>query len=125
MTSRSLMIVLLLVGTLKNVYGQKDHENRIPTNLQPGELKAAAPTLPVPSGPFGIGRIGYEWIDPSRPDTYSANPDAHRDLMAYLWYPAPRTDVGRTGSYLPGAKQMDANPRFSAASGMRLEPLGD
>ena len=125
MTSRNLMIILLLVGTLKYVYGQKDNENRIPTDPQLSGLKAAAPTLPVPSGPFGIGRIGYEWIDPSRPDTYSANPDSHRDLMVYLWYPAPRTDTGRTGPYLPVAKQMDATLRFSAASGMRLEPLGD
>ena len=122
MTGRSLMIVLLLVGTLKNVYGQKDNENRIPTDLQPGGLKAAAPTLPVPSGPFGIGRIGYEWIDPSRPDTYSANPDAHRDLMVYLWYPAPRTDVGRTGPYLPGAKQMDANPEVQRRVGDAFGP---
>jgi predicted dienelactone hydrolase len=121
-TGRSLMIVLVLVGTLKNVCGQKDNENRIPTDLQPGGLKAAAPTLPVPSGPFGIGRIGYEWIDPSRPDTYSANPDAHRDLMVYLWYPAPRTDVGRTGPYLPGAKQMDANPEVQRRVGDAFGP---
>jgi dienelactone hydrolase len=110
MTGRNLMIVLLLVGTLKNVYGQKDNENRIPADPPPNGLKAAAVKLPVPSGPFGIGRVGYEWIDPSRPDAYSANPGAHRDLMVYLWYPAPRTDTGRTGPYLPGAKQMDANP---------------
>jgi predicted dienelactone hydrolase len=111
------MIILLLVGTLKYVYGQKDNENRIPTDPQLSGLKAAAPTLPVPSGPFGIGRIGYEWIDPSRPDTYSANPDSHRDLMVYLWYPAPRTDAGITGPYLPGAKQMDENPEVQRRVG--------
>jgi hypothetical protein len=111
------MIVLLLAGTLKNAYGQNDNENRIPTDLQPGGLKPPATTLPVPSGPFGIGRIGYEWIDTSRPDTYSANPDANRDLMVYLWYPAPRTDTGRTGPYLPVAKQMDANPEVQRRVG--------
>lgn len=110
------MIVLLLVGTL-NVYGQKDNENHIPADPQQGGLKALAPKLPVPSGPFGIGRINYAWIDPSRPDTYSANPDAHRDLMVYLWYPAPRTDAARTGPYLPGAKQMDANPEVQRRVG--------
>jgi dienelactone hydrolase len=109
MTGRNVLIVLLLAGTLKNLYGQKEIQNRIPTDLQPGGLTGAAPMLPVPSGPFGIGRIGYEWIDSSRPDTHSALPDAHRDLMVYLWYPAPRTYSGRTGTYLPGAKQMDAN----------------
>ena len=111
------MIVVLLAATLRNVYGQKNTQNHIPTGLQPSGQKAAAPTLPAPSGPFGIGRIGYEWIDPSRPDAYSANPDAHRDLMVYLWYPAPRTDIGRTGSYLPNAKQMDANPEVQRRVG--------
>jgi hypothetical protein len=70
---------LLLVSPLwtQKTYGQNNKD-------EIGGLKAATPTLPTPSGPFGIGRIGYEWIDPSRPDTYSANPDAHRDLMVYL-----------------------------------------
>lgn len=131
MTSRILMTVLLLVGTLTNIYGQKSNESRTLTDLQPGDLKATAPTLPEPSGPFGIGRVGYEWIDPSRPDPYSANPDAHRDLMVYLWYPAPRTEAGRTGTYLPGAKQMDANPEVQRrvgdefGAGWRLIVSGD
>ena len=43
------------------------------------------PHLPAPSGPFGIGRIGYEWIDTSRPEVHSADPQAHRDLMVFLW----------------------------------------
>jgi dienelactone hydrolase len=70
----------------------------------------ATPSLPAPSGTFGIGRIGYEWIDLSRPDAYSTDPEAHRDLMVYLWYPSPRGNAGEPGWYLPGAKEMDADP---------------
>jgi Platelet-activating factor acetylhydrolase, isoform II len=70
----------------------------------------ATPTLPAPSGAFGIGRAGYEWIDRSRPDGYSSDPQAHRDLMVYLWYPSPRGDGEEAGWYLPGAKEMDADP---------------
>jgi predicted dienelactone hydrolase len=121
-TRCNLIIVLLLVGTLKNVYGQRDKEIPPPGDLHGGALNVAAPTLPVPSGPFGIGRIGYEWIDTSRPDTYSATPDAHRDLMVYLWYPAPRADTGRTAPYLPGAKQMDANPEVQRRVGDAFGP---
>jgi dienelactone hydrolase len=86
------------------------------TLLKPGlgetnqtNTAAAAPRLPIPSGTVGIGRIGYEWIDLSRPDTYSSDPQAHRDLMVYLWYPAPRGNPKETGSYLPGAREMDAD----------------
>jgi hypothetical protein len=94
------LLLVSLVGTQRNAYAQTDKSEIV-------GLKAATPVLPMPSGPFGIGRIGYEWIDPSRPDAYSTDPNAHRDLMVYLWYPAPQK--GGTGMYLPGAKRMDLN----------------
>lgn len=72
--------------------------------------EGGAPKLPNPSGPFGIGRVGYDWIDPTRPDRYSANPQAHRELMVYLWYPTSRKQADVRGAYLPGAKQFDAEP---------------
>lgn len=68
------------------------------------------PQIPTPSGPFGVGRAAYEWIDAARPDGHSTDPQAHRDLMVYLWYPALKGKAGKAGEYLPGAKQMDANP---------------
>src|SRR5277367_3988987 len=86
------------------------------TLLQPGlgetdqTTVSAAQILPVPSGTFGIGRIGYEWVDLSRTDAYSTAPQAHRDLMVYLWYPSPRGNAGEPGWYLPGAREMDADP---------------
>ena len=81
------------------------------------------PHLPAPSGPFGIGRMGYEWIDTSRPDGHSADPQAHRDLMVYLWYPAPKAEFGKAGLYLPGATEMDVIPVIQSA--MREEFEGN
>jgi predicted dienelactone hydrolase len=77
-------------------------------------VQATGPQVPVfklpdPSGTFGIGRVGYEWIDAARPDPYSVDPKAHRALMVYLWYPAPRGVAGEAEPYLPDAKQMDAD----------------
>ena len=31
------------------------------------------PKLALPQGPFGVGRIGYDWTDPARLDRYSNN----------------------------------------------------
>ncbi|HEX4285799.1 MAG TPA: hypothetical protein VHZ28_11960 [Terracidiphilus sp.] len=73
------------------------------------------PQLQAPTGPFAIGRVGYEWIDASRPDGHSADPQAHRDLMVYLWYPAMKAQPGDPGEYLPGAKQMDADAAVAPA----------
>lgn len=67
------------------------------------------PRLPSPDGQFGVGRVGYEWRDESRPDGLDADPKAHRDLMVYLWYPAPKATGGEPAEYFPGAKRMDAD----------------
>ncbi len=74
----------------------------------------ALPKLPAPSGPFGIGRVGYSWVDPSRPDQYSSNPNAHRELMVYFWYPTSGKSPDAKGSYFPGAQQMDTMPETRA-----------
>ena len=73
--------------------------------------RKVVPQLPIPSGPFGIGRVACHWIDTSRPDRFSSLPQAHRELIVYLWYPTDQA-AGAKGAYLPGAKQMDAEPKI-------------
>ena len=68
------------------------------------QTSTALPQIPSPSGPFGIGRIGYHWIDTSRSDDY--DPKRKRELMVYFWY------AGAKGQYFPGAAQMDALPEI-------------
>ena len=97
-------------------YGQAGATPIVSQDVPPTKAQEKIVTLPEPSGPFGIGRIGYEWIDGSRQDAYSSDPDAStphapRDLMIYLWYPSPRKVLAISGVYLPGAKQMDADPQ--------------
>jgi predicted dienelactone hydrolase len=74
-----------------------------------GSVKTSAPVpeIPYPSGSFGIGRVGFDWIDNTRPDNY--DPKRKRELMVYFWYPTAKS-VGAKGQYLPGAAQMDAAP---------------
>lgn len=110
MTIRALEIGFLVCAALANsgtmAHGQTG--NSLGTTPRAHEL-------PAPSGPFGIGRIGYDWIDTSRPDRYSSDPNAHRRLMVYLWYPTSQKSAATKGEYLPGAKQMDADAGAQAA----------
>ena len=89
-----------LVGQSSTVEGGQ--ETSPPSN--------AIPELQVPSGSLGIGRIGYDWVDLKRPDRYSSDSRAHRELMVYLWYPTSDNHPDVKGAYWPGAKQMDAMP---------------
>jgi predicted esterase len=100
------LIVSSLAISLQPSLGAASQTATAPQDTQ---ATGAIPTLPAPSGTFGIGRIGYEWIDLSRPDPYSTDPQAHRDLMVYLWYPSARGKTGQAGWYLPGAGAMDAD----------------
>jgi pimeloyl-ACP methyl ester carboxylesterase len=62
------------------------------------------PSLPPPSGSYGIGRVGYELTDSSRPEPLSSKPDARRRMMVYVWYPTDQKSwAGEvTAPYLPG-----------------------
>jgi len=68
----------------------------------------------MPSGPYGIGRVGFDWTDATRPDQFASKPGAHRELMVYVWYPAAAKSAEASGTYLPGAKAMDAAPEIQA-----------
>jgi len=48
--------------------------------------------LPKPRGPYLVGRVLLDWTDDRR----------HRELMIFVWYPAPPGTVGRTAEYVPG-----------------------
>lgn len=67
-------------------------------------LASDGPTLPVPSGTYGIGRVSYALTDTSRPEPLAASPSAHRKIMMYVWYPTDRkVAAGKpTAPYLPG-----------------------
>ena len=69
----------------------------------------ALPQIPLPSGSFGIGRIGLQLDDASRADDY--DPKQRRELMVYLWYPTSKSSTAK-GQYFPGAAQMDAMPEI-------------
>ncbi len=88
------------------------------------KTSASVPELPYPSGPFGIGRVGFDWVDATHPDHY--DPKRKRELMVYFWYPTAKS-VGAKGQYLPGAAEMDVTPAIhelmSQEFGKRWAPI--
>src|SRR6266403_3709610 len=84
-------------------------------SIRPQEASAQfnVPTLPEPLGPFGVGRVAFDWVDPNRTGDMAEDRGPHSELMVYLWYPteAPIREVKST--LFPGAKQIDSSPDFS------------
>jgi predicted dienelactone hydrolase len=68
---------------------------------------ANRPSLPAPTGPYGVGRVAYEFTDSTRPEPLSSVLGAHRRLMVYVWYPTDSKQLTgqRSAPYLPGFDQ--------------------
>ncbi|WP_128895392.1 peptidoglycan DD-metalloendopeptidase family protein [Longirhabdus pacifica] len=52
-----------------------------------------------PTGTYPVGTETYHWIDESRAETFSDDPDAKRELMVQVWYPA-EAEIGNPDHYL-------------------------
>lgn len=48
----------------------------------------AALTLPVPTGPFAVGRSIADWVDEATVDSLAPVPGTKRELLTWIWYPA-------------------------------------
>lgn len=63
-------------------------------------------TLPVPTGPFAVGRTIYDWRDDKTVDALAPVPGAKRELQVWIWYPAARGQSTPADDYLPGPTRM-------------------
>jgi hypothetical protein len=48
-------------------------------------LTAFVPALPTPSGPHSVGSEIFRWTNNQRPETLTANPSDHRQVIAQAW----------------------------------------
>ena len=82
-------------------------------------LTAIVPTLPKPSGPHSVGSVIFRWTDTSRPETFTADPSDHRQVIAQAWYPTDAT-TGRAVPYFEAQGRLPSSiaglPSFMFAS---------
>ena len=56
--------------------------------------------FPHPTGPYEIGTMTYHWVDPARPEIFTADPNDRRELMVQVWYPARSNASASRAPYL-------------------------
>jgi predicted dienelactone hydrolase len=82
-------------------------------------LTAFVPSLPEPSGSHHVGSLIFRWTDNTRPETLTADPSDHRQLVAQAWYPTEATK-GRAVPYFEAQDKLPASvgglPSFVFAS---------
>ena len=61
--------------------------------------------LPEPSGPYCVGTRNLYLIDTARSETFTPDPNDHREVCARVWYPAETATGRRPVSYSENAKE--------------------
>ena len=56
--------------------------------------------LPPPDGAYAVGRMVFKWVDPSRPEMLTEDPNDVREVVAMVWYPA-QAGSGEKAAYFP------------------------
>ncbi len=72
-------------------------------SLVPAHVRAQddrAPHLFSPSGPYPVGRTQFQWVDESRGEVHTADPNDRRELLVEVWYPAAPEAGAEYGVYL-------------------------
>ena len=105
--SPCLCVVLILITATASL---------ITANAQAPSSVSLSRLLPMPAGPYLIGRKGYALTDSSRTDPWPSGQEKNRELMVYVWYPAQPTGHPPTGEYVPGARLLDSNAGAKAAA---------
>ena len=54
-----------------------------------------------PGGPFPVGHILFDWVDPSRAEPATSEPGDFRQVVAEIWYPARAGAAGKRAPYYP------------------------
>lgn len=89
-----------------------------------GAAGAAATLIPVvgfpaPTGPLPIGTVTFHWVDASRPEPVTPDPDDVREVMVQVWYPAEPVPGASPAPYM---EHIDiAGPEI--ATGLGLPPF--
>jgi hypothetical protein len=57
--------------------------------------------LPMHTGSYAVGQTVLRWVDTSRPEVMTDEPDDFREVIANIWYPA-KSRTGTKSPYFPG-----------------------
>ncbi|MGH3339558.1 MAG: hypothetical protein ACRDPL_12115, partial [Propionibacteriaceae bacterium] len=79
----------------------------------------------MPTGPHSVGRVSYDYVDHARFDIYAGNPEARRELVLFVWYPASPQATAEFAPYLPSAWAPTAEFLGINVAGLRTHAVPD
>ena len=86
-------VVVFLLAITSNALGA---EIDIPSAPAPPDF-----VFPKPDGPHPVGVRAFAWIDSSREESATEEPDDYREVTVQIWYPASPQPDAPTAAYTP------------------------
>ena len=80
--------------------------------------------LPIPSGPHAIGTDEHHVVDRQRRESYTDDPDDHRELMLRVYYPAEATSRTATTYWRDAVRRSRAVTRMTPLPWFTFTHLG-
>lgn len=71
------------------------------TSITGGYLFPVPAPFPI-TGPYQVGTREMHLVDPNRAEIYGVDPEAPREIMAQIWYPAAPAKLDQRASWMPG-----------------------
>lgn len=96
----STLTAFALLTSTWTANAQMIHERAVQTN-QPVKSDISAVTLPKTTGAYQVGTETFDWLDTSREDLFTPDPNDYRELMVQAWYPIDSGQGKQTGAYIP------------------------
>lgn len=89
----------LLSGTM--TANAQDSKANAQQTGQPPHTATSVISLPKPTGAYQVGTATFDWIDASRQDSLTPDPNDHREIVVQAWYPIDSSAGGETEKYIP------------------------
>lgn len=71
-----------------------------------GTCASQETVLPQPTGTYDVGTTYFVFVDKTRPELFTEDPDDHREVTVRAWYPGAPVEGARTAPYYENAAEI-------------------
>lgn len=97
----------------------------LPAGLSAQAMAADIPARPFlrPAGPYAVGTYDWLWVDESRPERYSKDPNDKRKLPVQVWYPAVSVPGSDPTPYIAMPEEFGPGTPFKAVEHVKTNAV--
>lgn len=116
---KKILIIILLVLTVSATIPALNNKQSAIKASGAVTLSKDVAEFPMPTGQYGVGRTSFHWIDSTRDEPMTVEPDDHREVKVYLWYPIQSSANTTQAQYFPDLDLLNKEIKGRIADALR------